>query len=147
MTRVESSETLGEVVSNHENRASFLAQCPEQSRQKPAAMLIQAGIRLVQEQESRLVQQSASERQALLHPARKPANHEVARIGETDPDEHGISQIRGVRQPVEPGIENEVLPSRQLIVEEGLMGNIARFRPSGCGTIASKYHLRRLSAR
>ena len=92
------------------------------------ALVVEAGERLVEEHELRLVQQHAAEREPLQHPARERARALVARVPETEPLEQHADPLAPLGHAIEPPVQVEVLERGQLAVDERLVREEAELR-------------------
>ncbi len=86
---------------------------------------IDAGGRLVQEQQLRVVQQAGRERQALLPAPRERSRQLFAPLRETEALERIVDASLAVRQSVDAPDELEVLRDRKILVETESLGHVA----------------------
>jgi hypothetical protein len=88
---------------------------------------IEAGRRLVEEQDARLVQRRAGDGHLLLHAAREGRDGLGASLPEShEPQEAlGLRARRGPVEPVEGRVEDQVVPGRLALVQAGLLGEDA----------------------
>ena len=82
---------------------------------------VERGERLVEDEQRRLVQERAAEREALQHPARERARPLVPRLPETEALEHHPDALAPLGHAVQPAVEVEVLERAQLAVDERLV--------------------------
>jgi hypothetical protein len=87
--------------------------------------------RLVEEEDSRHVEETAGDLEPSLHPARVEPSLLVGPVGKADHFEqlgHAGVDVRA-RQPIHHAVEAEVLRSRQVVVERELLENEPDVRP------------------
>jgi hypothetical protein len=110
-------------------------------------------VRLVENQEVRLVQQRPAERQPLQHAARKRTGARVPRIPEAKALEQHACAFAPLGHPVETPVEIEVLERSQLPVDERLVCEVAdasarnaelELPARGCGEPGAETQQRRL---
>src|SRR5436190_4523058 len=89
------------------------------------ALLVEAAVRLVEQQQARLVQKRPAEREPLQHPARERARTRVTRVPQTEPLQQHADALPPLRHAVEPAVQVEILERRQLSVDERLVCQIA----------------------
>ena len=94
---------------------------------------IDAGGRLVEEQELRLVHDAGGERQPLLPAAGQRAGELVLAVGQAELRQRPVDMFGARRQVVEPGDEVEILPDRQILVEGEALGHVADFELDAVG--------------
>src|SRR5581483_4872265 len=85
------------------------------------AVGVEAAVRLVEDEQVRLVQKDAAEREPLGHPARERPHPLPAGLPEPEALEQHPDPLAPLGHAVEPPVEVEVLERRQLAVEERLM--------------------------
>ena len=88
-------------------------QVPHAGGHEAGRAVVEAGERLVEQNQARAVQQRALEREALPHPAREARNRFVAAIREIRGFERSLGARRRI-QPVQAGKEGEILARGQL---------------------------------
>ena len=93
------------------------------SQSARAALDVEAGGRLVEEEDARAVQQGEGEVEPALHPARVAADLAVGRVGEPDALDQLVAALGPVRlrHPVERALEAHVLAGGQVRIERGLL--------------------------
>src|SRR2546421_25004 len=69
---------------------------------------VQPAVRLVEQQETRLVEERPAERESLRHPAREGADALVAGVPEAKALEQHADSLAALRHPVEPSVQAEV---------------------------------------
>ena len=92
---------------------------------------VERGERLVEQQQRRLVQEDAAEREPLEHPARERAGALVARVPQVEALEQHPDPLAPLGHAVEPAVEIEVLQRGQLAVDERLVREEAERRAVG----------------
>src|SRR6058998_1301421 len=98
-----------------------LSQLGELPLEQRRAVGVERLERLVEEQQLRLVQQRAAEREPLEHPARERPRAVVADLPEPEALEEHADPLAALRNPVEPAEEVQVLDRRQLAIHEWLV--------------------------
>ena len=86
--------------------------------EQPGARSVEAGVRLVEKQELGLVEQSAAERQPLLHPAGERADALVPGLPEPEALEQHPDPLSPLGHAVEASVQLEVLERGQLPVDQ-----------------------------
>ena len=91
--------------------------------QRGAALRIQAGRRLVEEEDRRAVHERHRQVEAAFHSAGVAADLAIGGVGEPDALQQGGSALGALRlaQPVEPGLELHVLAAGEEVVERRLL--------------------------
>ena len=133
---------LVQVRRGHDDRQPTRQEFRQQLPELPARHRVDAGCRLIEDQDCRLVHEGAGERQLLLHAPRQPV-----RAAGTE-----RRQLRHVEQPVARGLipthtvnlreEGDVLVDRQIAVEREPLrevANVGRHRPVLLDRIASEH--------
>ena len=121
---------LVEVVRAEEDGASLAAKRDDELAHRLRGVGIEAGRRLVEEQDARLVQRRPRNGHLLLHAARERRHRLEAAL----PQSHHAQETLRLRtrgraaQAVERRVEDEVLPCRLALVEAGLLGEDADLR-------------------
>ena len=90
-------------------RAGELAELAVEKRR---ALLVEAGVRLVEDEELGLVEQRAAEREPLRHPARVRSHPFAAGLPQPEALEQHADPLASLRHAVEPPEEVEVLERR-----------------------------------
>ena len=98
--------------------------------ERGAALHVEAGRRLVEEQDPWLVDERQREVEAPSHAARVAADLAVGRLGQADPGDQLVAaaQRLGLRQPVHSGLQPHVLARGQELVERRLLEGDADLR-------------------
>ena len=115
---------LLEVLRRQEDGDAVLTGEPLDLRpQRAAALRVQARRRLVEEEDARTVQQREREVQAPLHAAGVPADLAPRGVAQPDAVEQRLAAraALGLREPVQPALEVDVLPAGEEVVERGLL--------------------------
>ena len=91
--------------------------------ERGAALHVEAGRRLVEEEEPRLVDERQREVEPAPHAARVAADLAVGGVGEADARDQLVAaaQRLGLRDPVHPGLQAHVLARGQELVERRLL--------------------------
>jgi hypothetical protein len=91
--------------------------------QRAAALRVQAGGRLVEEEDRRAVHERERQVEPALHAARVAADLAVGRVGEADALEQlgAAAAPLGLGQPVEPALQLHVLAAGEEVVERGVL--------------------------
>ena len=92
------------------------------------AGLVERRVRLVEDEELRVVEQRPAERQPLRHPARVRRDALVAGLPEREALEQHPDPLAPLRNAVEPAEEVEVLERGELAIDERLVREIADAR-------------------
>ena len=102
---------------------SSAAQRVDVAPQRRPRLRVEPDRRLVQEQHARGVQQAAGDLQPALHPARERAHERRAAIGQAHELEHRVEPRghAGASQPIDGGVEAQVLLGAEMLVERGLL--------------------------
>jgi hypothetical protein len=110
---------LVEIVRRHEHGHASLGQCVDQPPELASCQGVHAARRLVQEQNRRLVQNGAAEREALAPPAGKIARQRRLAPAESCHLQHELTPLRELRtiEAVDTSPEADVLIDRQQFVE------------------------------
>ncbi len=90
----------------------------EQAVEDVDGVRVEAGVRLVEQQHTRLVQQRSGDREALQHAFREGAHHVVAPVAELDALEQVADAAAVVGDAVHVGVEAQVLVRGQVAVEQ-----------------------------
>ena len=119
------AELLGlvHVVRREDERHALLLQPVEPVPERVAGLGIEAGRRLVEEQELGARDERAGDRQPPLHPARERVDLRVAAVGELDEVEQ-LGRPPGddvAREAEEAAVDLEVLPDEELEIEVVLL--------------------------
>ncbi len=123
----EGGEMVGfvEVLSGEQDVGALCAQSADGVPQLDAAAGVEAGCRLVEEEQARRAHQARPEVEAPAHPARVGLHQAVPRLGEAESIEGGGAggACRAPGLAVEPGHHGEVLPAgHHLLHRRGLTG-------------------------
>ena len=114
-----------EIVGHEHDDAPGVTLGAELALQPRSARGIERRRRLVEEQELRLVQESAREREALRHAARERARLRLGRdVAQPDAREHGDGARARRGDAVELGEEREVLARREVAVEARVVAHV-----------------------
>src|SRR5436190_1635847 len=97
--------------------------------QQLLALVVEAAVRLVQQEQAWFVQERSAEREPLQHPSRERARARVPDVPETETLEQHPGPLAPVGDAVEPAVEVEVLERRQLTVDERLVAEVAQSPP------------------
>jgi hypothetical protein len=114
------------VGGEHDDRAAC-SQFANAIRHHTDRAIVEAGKRLVEKDEPRIVQQCPFERETLPHPSRKSGDIVVCAFLEAGPRERGFDSSRA--NAVQLSEESQVLPCRQLRVEVQLVCEQAKPAP------------------
>ena len=109
------------LVRRDDERARLLEHAVEQL----GALRVERVVRLVEQQQLRLVQEHAAKTETLLHAARERRDARVADVPEAEALEQHPDALAALGQPIEPREERQVLERRQLAVDERLVAEIA----------------------
>ena len=89
------------------------------------AVLVERGVRLVEDEQRRVVEERTAEREPLRHPARERRDALGARVPEAEPFEQHPDPLAPLGHPVEPAVQLEVLERREVAVEQRLVPEVA----------------------
>ena len=133
---VAQSGLLDELGGDHEGlarRRDLTEVVPEAGAQDG----VDAGRRLVEQQDLRIVHEGGGQPETTLHPARGLADQLLAVLVEVDQVQQSVQSLRPPeRDPVERRVEVEVLPQRQLLEEDRVLGEVAEFGAVRAATVA-----------
>ena len=118
---------LGDVLRRDDQRASGVAQPVELSPDRLAKQRVDPRRRFVEHQQCGIVDEGACELEPTLHPAREVARPPTADIPQVDSLQdltHALATSKE-GQAEEAGHEVDVLPGRQLRVEDERLGHVA----------------------
>ena len=110
--------------------------------ERGAALDVEAGGRLVEEEDARAVGEGEGEVEPAFHPARVAADLAVGRVGEPDPLQQLAAALGalGLAEAVQGGLQAHVLAAGQQRVEGGLLqggaDRRAHLRPFGDDVVA-----------
>ncbi len=122
---------LVHVVGRQDERHAALLESVEAIPEQVARLRVEAGRRLVEEQQLGLVDERAGDRQAALHPARHVLDlvaRPLRELGEVEQLVGAAGAFRAAEAEV-PAVDHEVLADRELVVERVLLGHDAEARP------------------
>src|SRR5581483_8638449 len=102
------------------------------------AVDVERVVRLVEEQQARIVHEDAAEAEPLLHAARERPDPLVPDLPQPEPLEQHADVLAPVGDAVEPREEPEVLERRQLAVDERLVPEVADRAPVGEAQLARR---------
>ena len=102
---------------------------PELPVEELRARLVEPGVRLVEQEERRVVQERPAEGEPLLHPAREGRDGAAAGLPEAEALEQHPDPLPPLRHAVEPAVEVEVLEGGELAVDERLVRQVADAAP------------------
>ena len=127
---------LLEVLRRQEDRRALVVQLADLLPDRRAAGGVEAGGRLVEEEDARLVDQRRAEVEPAAHAARVGAHPPVGGVGEADAGDQRVTALLrlGLRDSVQRRLELHQLAARHQRVERGLLERDADRAP----------HLRRL---
>ena len=125
------------VVRRHDDGSAAVRDGPRDGVHEAMGLGVEPGVRLVEEEDGRAVQQGARDGDALLHAVGQGADAAVGpAFGADIPQDLGGALGR-VRHGVEASVEEKVLDWREVVVEEVLVPDVADGRS----------HTRRVDAR
>ena len=123
---------LLEVVGRQQDREALLrGQALHLDPHRDARLGVEAGGRLVEEEDARPVDEPERDVEPALHPAGVAAHDPVGRVGEPDELEqlvHALLQL-GAAHAVDPALQHQVLAAGGLAVEPRLLGHVAERAP------------------
>ncbi len=107
------------VVGGEQDRLPLAVELPEDLPQRQAALRVEAGGRLVQEQHGGAVEDRARDHQPLGHPAGEREHRRLGPLGQLELLEQLVGGARDSRRgdAEQAAVEVEVLPHRQLAVQ------------------------------
>ena len=108
---------------------ALVAKPSQAAHQRMPRRVVEAGERLVEQQQPRAVQQGAFERQALTHPSREPGDRVVGAIGQAGMGKRADHSLARVVEAVQPREELEVLARGQLRIEIQVVAEQAEAGP------------------
>ena len=110
---------LLEVLGGEEDGRAFFVQLPHLLPDRLAADRVEAGGRLVEEEDARFVDQRRGEVEAALHPARVGADPAVGGVAQADPVEQAVGALApaGGRQPLQGRLQADQLAAGHQRVE------------------------------
>jgi hypothetical protein len=125
-------------VGAEEDGAAFGPELADEVADLPRGGRVEAAGRLVQEDDGRLVEDGARDREPLLHALGEADDRLVAAVPETDLLERGSDPPAppGGGHPVQAGVEVEVLDGRQALIQAGRLGEQADARAELVGVDA-----------
>ena len=112
------------VVGGDEERP-LPAQLRELGVEELRARLVERRVRLVEDEEPRVVEQDAAERKPLRHPARVRRDALAPHLPETEALEQHPDPLAPLGHPVQPAVEVEILERGELAVDERLVAEVA----------------------
>ncbi len=117
-------QTLGlvEIVRRHEDRAAGCPPLLEQPANHSRHLWIESRRRLVEEQDRRIVQERAGQRDPLPQAFRQFGGARRCAIGQLEHLERAIDRLLGVRKTVETGVDAQVLANSEPIPETRGLG-------------------------
>ena len=101
-------------MSGHEHDAAGRAQLLQSCNQRHRRRIVEAGKRLIEQQQPWCMQQGALEREPLPHPARKSLNDVVRPVAQRGSFKRSRRRRLGVRHAVQSREEQEILARGQL---------------------------------
>ena len=107
-----------EVVGREEDRAPCAAQPTDEAVEHLRRLLVQAGVRLVEQKDGRIMQDGARDGEALHHPARVGAHRLAPPMRQPHLFEHLGDPLRAVVQVVHAREELQVLLASQAVVNQ-----------------------------
>src|SRR5665647_3313730 len=119
-------EALGDVVRDH-HEGVLVADVGQQAIEDVDGARVEAGVRLVQQQHARPVEDGARDGQALAHTLAVGAHDVVAAVAELEALEELRDARLAVVHPVHVGVEAQVLQRREVEVQHG----VVRDEPDG----------------
>ena len=123
----------------------------DQGPRQLAAAVVEVGVGLVEEEQLRLVQDAAADRQPLAHPRGELGDPLVGAPLHPDRGEQLGDPALGplAPDPVQPGVEGEVLAAAEVAVEERLVAEVAdpAAQPPGLARQLAAEHPRLAAAR
>ena len=139
---------LLEVLRRQEHRHAVVGQPADLVPQRRAALQVEAGRRLVEEQQPRAVHEREAEVEPALHPARVAAHLAVGRVGQPDALEQLAAApfALGLAEPVQRALQAHVLAAGQERVERRLLQRGADRAPH-LGALAHDVEARHARAR
>ena len=111
-----------EVVRRDEHRAPLVAQTQHELADLTRALGIEAGCRLVEQDDVRVVQQRTRERHALLQPLRQLGGGVARAVADVKRVQRFVDRPLRGRQPMEPRVHEQILPYAQALPEAGRFG-------------------------
>ena len=117
-------EPLGfiEVMGGHHNCAALCAPLVEQAPHAIGNLRIQAGSRFVEQENRRIVEQRARERDLLPHPFRQLRAARRCGVGEIEGVDDAIDRPLRSGERVQTGVDSQVFANGQPIPEPGRLG-------------------------
>ena len=119
---------LVHVVGGHEHRDALGCQRMDFIPEGAARLGIDAGRRLIEQQQLGLVQNAGRQCQPLLPAARQPSRQLVLTRGKAEALERGIDHLAEIAQAVKPADELEVLADGEVFVETKALRHVASLR-------------------
>ena len=112
-----------DVVGSEGYRAAFGGPLGQQVAQHLTGFAVQAGFRLVQQQDVGLVQYGAGDGGPLLHTVGEGANPVVGPAAQADSLQRGLHLCFAVADAVEPGVIDQVLAGGEVFVQEAAVAD------------------------
>ena len=124
-------EPLGllDVVGRHQDRLALGAQLVDQGPELGADLRVEADGRLVEQDQLRVVDQPAGQQQPPAHPAGELVDGVLAAVAQARQVERPVDRGSDVLDPVEAGVDREVVLDRDVDVEVVELGDDPHQRP------------------
>src|SRR5262245_5011219 len=116
---------LVHIVGRHQHRQPLAGQRMDLVPEFPSRLGVDAGCRLVEQQELRRMHDAGGERQPLLPAARQRAGKLILPLDEAESFQRAIDLLADRLQPIEPRHEFEILPDRQVLIEGEALRHVA----------------------
>ena len=107
--------------------------------QQPLGLLVEAGVRLVEKEERRTVEQGPGQGRPPLHAVRERTHAEIEGASQREPFADLGNSAGDVLQPVHTPVELQVLPDGQGAVEEVARGRDAHHAPCPSGVAVQRH--------
>src|SRR5438876_7722879 len=118
------------IVPDEERGGPARAALADDRVQRGDALRVEPGVRLVENEDARIVEERARENHALKHPAREGRERHACEGGQAEALQKGRSRRGRAGDPGQPAEELEILERREAGIKEGLVRREAD-RPAG----------------
>ena len=118
-------ESLRRVVRREDDGPAAVGDRPHDGLDERAALYVETGVRLVEQEQGGAVQQRPRDGDALLHAVGESAHAAARPALRADVAQHLGGALVGVGHAVKAGVEAQVLLRREVVVEEAAVAGVA----------------------